>query len=57
MYLLHPVLDRTEDIFSQKFYSTSIRNAIQKEVSNCGTCQRTKRLNKKYDKLPAQLSE
>ena len=28
-----------------------------KEVNNCDTCQRTKRSNKKYNKLPAKLVE
>ena len=56
-YLLHPGMYRTEAIISQHFYCTNIRYAVQKEVSNYDTCQRTKRSNKKYGKLPANLSE
>ena len=34
-----------------------IRNASRKEVINCDTCQRTKQLNIKHSKLPANEAE
>ena len=56
-YILHPGMDRTKAIICQYFYWTNIINTFQREVSNCDTCQRTKRSNKKYSKLPAKLAE
>ena len=56
-YLLHPGMDRTEAMICQHLYFPEIRYAIQKEVNNCDTCQRTKGSNKKYGKLPAKLAE
>ena len=50
-------MDRTEEMFNQHLYRPYIRHAVWKEVTNCDTCQRTKRSNKKIDKLPANLSE
>ena len=41
-YLLHPGMDRTEAVILQHFYWPNIRHAVQMEVSNCETCQRTK---------------
>ena len=41
-YLLHPVMDRMEDIIHQHFYWPGIRDAVRKEVTNYDTCQRTK---------------
>ena len=41
-------MDRTEAM---------IRDAVQKEVTNCDTCQRTKLSDKKYGKLRAKFSE
>ena len=38
-------------------YWPNIRYYVWREVSNCYTFQRTKRPNKKYDKLPAKLAE
>ena len=57
MYLLHPGLDRMEAIICQHLYWPDIRNSVRMEVTNCGTCQHTTRSNKKYGKLPANLSE
>ena len=36
---------------------TDMRYAVWKEVTNCDTCQRTKRSKEKYGKLPAKLAE
>ena len=41
-YLLHPVMDRTEAMICQHLYWPGIIDAVQKEVTNCDTCQRTK---------------
>ena len=46
-YLLHPGMDRTEEIIRQNFYWPDIRDAVRKEVTNCDTCKRTKQSNKK----------
>ena len=56
-YILHPGIDRTEGMIFQHLYWFDIRYAVRKEVTNCDTCQRTKRSNKKYGKLPAKLPE
>ena len=44
-YLLHPGMDRMESIILQNCYWPFIREAVHKEVTNCGTCQRKKRPN------------
>ena len=46
MYLLHQVMDITEAVISQHLYCPDIIDAVQKEVTNCDTFQRTKRSNK-----------
>ena len=50
-------MDITEEIISQHFYWHDIREAFQKEVTNCDTCQCKKRSNIKYDKLPAKEAD
>ena len=50
-------MDRTEAIIFQHLYWPVIRKYAQKEVTNCDTCHRTKRRNKKYGKLPAKEAE
>ena len=57
MYLLHPVMDRTEAMIFQHLYWPDNIDVVQKEVSNCDTCQRTKLSNKKYGTLPVKLAE
>ena len=42
MYILHPVMDRTEAMIFQHLYWPGIRYSVQKEVSNCDTCQHKK---------------
>ena len=39
MYILHPVMDRTEAMIFQHLYWPGIRYSVQKEVSNFDTCQ------------------
>ena len=50
-------MDRMEAMIRQKLYWSDIIDAVRKEVTYCDTCQRTKKSNKKYGKLPAKLSE
>ena len=50
-------MGRTEAVISQHFYWPGIINAVQKELTNCGTCQRTKQLNNKYGTLADNLVE
>ena len=38
-------------------YWPGIRDAVQKEVNNCDTCQHTKLSNIKYGKLPVKEPE
>ena len=56
-YLLYLVMDITEAISFQHFYCPGIRDAVQKEVTNCDTWQRTKRSNIKDWKWPAKEAE
>ena len=56
-YLLHTGMNRTEAMISQHLYWPEIRDAVRKEVTNCDTCQCTKRPNKKYGELPSKLAE
>ena len=41
----------------QRFYWKGLKEAVQKEVTFCDTCQRTKQSIKKYGKLSAKLAE
>ena len=56
-YFLHPGMARMEAMIFQHLYWPNIRDYARKEVNNCDTCQRTKRSNKKYGKLTANLDE
>ena len=47
-------MERTEAIICQRFYCSGIRNAVQKEVTGCDMCQRTKGPTKKYGELTAK---
>ena len=55
--LLHPVMDITEAMICLHLYWPDIRDVVQKEVTICDTCQRTKLSNKKYGKSTAKLTE
>ena len=46
-----------EAVISQNLYWPGIRYAVQKEVTNCDTCQRVKQSNKEYAKLSAKEAE
>ena len=50
-------MDRTEAMIHQDLYCTIIREAVQKEVTNCDTCQHTKLSHIKYGKLLAEEAE
>ena len=54
MYQFRPGMDRTQAITSQNLYWPGIINAVQKEVKKFDSCQRKKRSNIKYGKLPAK---
>ena len=56
-YLFHPEMDRMEAMIHQNVYRPGIREAIQKEVTNCNTCQCKKRSKMRYGKLSARESE
>ena len=45
-YLLHQGMYRTEAMIIQYFYWPGIRKFVQKEVTDCDTCQCVKRSNK-----------
>ena len=55
--LLHTGMDITEATICHHLYFPITRNAVRKESTNCDTCQRTKRPNKEYGKLPAKEDE
>ena len=57
MYILCTGIDRTEGMIFQYLYWTGIRNAVWKEVNNCDTCQRMKRLNIEYGQLISKKAE
>ena len=50
-------MDKTKVVILQHLYCPGIRKAVLKEVTNCDTCQHTKRSNIKYGKLPSKESE
>ena len=56
-YLFHIGMDRTDAMIHQNVYWSNIRDSVRKEVTNCDTCQQTKRPNKKYGELRAKLAE
>ena len=56
-YLLHPVINRTKSTIQQRLYWPGIRYTVRKKVTNCDNCQRTKKPNIKYGKLPAKEAD
>ena len=48
---------RTEAMIHQHLYWPGIRKSVRKEVTNCDTFQRTKRLNIKYGKFTDKEAE
>ena len=56
-YLLHPGTERTEATFGQHYYWTHLRENIRTHIKVCKTCQKNKKQNLKYVKLPAKKAE
>ena len=48
-------MDRTEAIIFQHLYLSDIKNVVRKEVGNCDTFRRLKKI--RYGKLKAKLAE
>ena len=48
-YLLHAGMNIIESIIRPHLYWPNIRYAVCKEVTNCDSCQRTKRSNKNME--------
>ena len=48
-------MDRTDAMVFQHLFRPVIRKAIQKGVKNCDSCQRNKKFNTKYGKVPTKL--
>ena len=55
-YLLHPVLNKTEAMICQNVYWPGIKEAVQRGLTGCYKCQRTK-WKKKYGKFPDKLAD
>jgi hypothetical protein len=53
----HPGETRTEKTIRQHFTWKNLVGTVKQVYSTCPTCQRTKRTNKKYGKLPEKLAE
>ena len=47
-------MNRTDAAIIQNLRWSGIRDCVQKEATNCDTCQRKKHSNLKYGKLPAK---
>ena len=50
-------MDITEAMICQHLYCPGNRNVVWKEITNCDTCQFTKKTKIKYSKLPAKEAE
>ena len=57
MYILHTGWYRTEAMAFQHLYYSDIIKSVQKEVTECDVCQRTKWSTKTYGQLPDKLAE
>ena len=56
-YLLHPGTELTEAIISQQYYWPHLRDNIRTNIKFCKNCQKNKKQNLKYGKLPAKEGE
>ena len=56
-YLLHLVTDHTEAIVTQHYYWPNLRDDIRTHIKVCKNCQKNKKQNLKYGKLPAREAE
>src|SRR5687767_4251471 len=53
----HPGINRTEETISQHLWWPKMREQITKYVQSCLSCQRNKRKQKKYGRLPPKEAE
>ena len=56
-HLLHPGTERTYDTISQHCYWPHLRENIPNHIKICKNCQKNKKQNRKYGKLPAKEAE
>ena len=57
LFLIHPGINRTEETIAQHLWWKTMRQDITKHVVTCPICQRNKRQQKKYGKLPPKVAE
>ena len=57
LFLLHPGINRTEETIRQHLWWKNMRQDITKHVATCPICQRNKRHQKKYGKVPPKVAE
>ena len=55
--LCHPGTTRMEETLRQHFWWPKLREAVRNYCQTCSICQRTKRKNIKYGKLPPKEAE
>ena len=55
--LCHPGENRTEQTIRQHFWWPTLTQDVKRKCKHCSICQRTKRLAKKYGKLPEKEAE
>ena len=55
-YLQHPGKTGLEETMSSVMYWKSMRQTIRKYVHKCDTCQRSKRKQRQYGKLPPKVA-
>ena len=56
-YLLRPGTERTEATISQHYYRPYLWGDIYTHIKVCNTCQKNKKKNLRYVKLPAKEAE
>ena len=56
-HLLQSVTERTEASISQHYYWHNLRNKIHTDINFCTECQKNKKQNIKYGKLPSKEAE
>ena len=56
-YLLHTGTEQTSSTISQQYYWPHLRGDICTHIKVCNICQKNKKQNLKYVKLPAKEAE
>ena len=56
-YLCHPGETRTESTLRQHFWRNNLRETVHTVCQTCDVCQRTKKVQSKYGKLPEKAAE